>query len=356
MDRSLLPGDLKMRALFQAIYALSTQPNAWNEVLKILSIATRSQHCYVAIIQENNNEITAYCENSRQSNAYQTYCLQLLTDLSIYLKLEQDVATVIWNYTGELLGGRYQHKSVGIMCTREPLCVAILGLHANFDTLEPLLDNYRAKILSIALQHLATVLRVQMHIQDAQYRRTTASLAFACLPYGVIIIDRGGFIIEANPRADAALARCGLFKINQFRQLIAEQEADQRRIEDAFTALSQTKQSLSLFFNDLAKKKWEFRVTAISPWFCIEIREHLAPNLSEIVERICILYGVSPSERKVAHLLSQGISLKDASGILNLTEGTVQQYAHRIFGKIGVHSQREMICFLRNALPNMYLP
>jgi DNA-binding CsgD family transcriptional regulator len=54
------------------------------------------------------------------------------------------------------------------------------------------------------------------------------------------------------------------------------------------------------------------------------------------------LTSLSPRERDVVHLLSQGKANKEIGYVLGLTEGTVKEYLNRIFKKLSIHNRVEL--------------
>lgn len=58
---------------------------------------------------------------------------------------------------------------------------------------------------------------------------------------------------------------------------------------------------------------------------------------------IANLFDLSPSESKLAALLTHGMSLSEAAREAGLTESTVRSYCKRIFAKVGVNRQAELV-------------
>jgi DNA-binding CsgD family transcriptional regulator/PAS domain-containing protein len=58
---------------------------------------------------------------------------------------------------------------------------------------------------------------------------------------------------------------------------------------------------------------------------------------------VATLFDLSPSEAKLAALLTQGMTLAEAAAETGLTESTVRSYSKRIFSKVGVSRQADLI-------------
>jgi DNA-binding NarL/FixJ family response regulator len=55
------------------------------------------------------------------------------------------------------------------------------------------------------------------------------------------------------------------------------------------------------------------------------------------------LYGLTVTEARLAGLLTQGMSLKDAANALEIAPATARVHVRNIFGKLDAHSQNEML-------------
>jgi DNA-binding NarL/FixJ family response regulator len=51
---------------------------------------------------------------------------------------------------------------------------------------------------------------------------------------------------------------------------------------------------------------------------------------------------LTPRELQIVHLISQGLGNRDIGETLNLTEGTVKAYLHKMFRKTGVANRTEL--------------
>ena len=58
--------------------------------------------------------------------------------------------------------------------------------------------------------------------------------------------------------------------------------------------------------------------------------------------------GLTARERSIAALAAQGLRNRDIAARLDVNEGTVKVYLHRIYRKLGVGSRTELAIFVRN--------
>jgi DNA-binding CsgD family transcriptional regulator len=60
-------------------------------------------------------------------------------------------------------------------------------------------------------------------------------------------------------------------------------------------------------------------------------------------EQIAELFGLLPSEARLALLISQGASLAEAADKLAITLETARSYSKRIYAKMGVRGQADLV-------------
>jgi DNA-binding CsgD family transcriptional regulator len=61
-------------------------------------------------------------------------------------------------------------------------------------------------------------------------------------------------------------------------------------------------------------------------------------------------FGLSPRQAKLTALLFSGRSVKEAAGLLGITEGSARQYLKGIFRKTGARRQADLVRIVHNAL------
>lgn len=82
----------------------------------------------------------------------------------------------------------------------------------------------------------------------------------------------------------------------------------------------------------------------------------IAPSEPEEVARLNVAsYGLTPREEELVKLVARGLSTREISGALFISEHTVHNHFRSIFEKAGVHSRMEMIqrLFFEGLLPGV---
>lgn len=77
------------------------------------------------------------------------------------------------------------------------------------------------------------------------------------------------------------------------------------------------------------------------------IDSQTAPSVATLRQ----LFGLSPSEARLAHELAKGFDVKEAAETLGVTVNTARTYLRTIFQKTGVNRQSELIRLFNNAIP-----
>ena len=96
---------------------------------------------------------------------------------------------------------------------------------------------------------------------------------------------------------------------------------------------------VAALFGDHLKSGW---AGLRDPLAILIIRDPRQPveSRQELLSR---MYSLTPSQARLANLLVNGLSLRDAAQQAGLTEASARQYLKLIFGKMGVTRQSEMV-------------
>jgi DNA-binding CsgD family transcriptional regulator len=347
--------DLHVRALLQALYGLVSSPRPLNEaadvILAAVAATTRAARCYLMSASRQGYWVHTRCAALDDAAPYHAGLSAALAAERV-LPQRDAVLGDVWisDRATVLMNQRCQHREAVVMWSMSPPSCARLGIQVDPGDETDAARAYQAEVLSLAATHLSAALRARAHFQGLVQRRAMSSQALACLPYGVVIVDAEGWIVEANPRAEDSFAADGPLRAAQ-GALVTAHEDDAPKLRAALSEAGQTDQPVRWLCRGASPQSaWEVKVTAKGSLRCVEVHDRAPRDLAQVMERACALYRVTPSERRVLRLLAQGVAAWEVAATLGLTEGTVNQYAHRLFGKLGVHSQRELICFLENGL------
>jgi DNA-binding CsgD family transcriptional regulator/PAS domain-containing protein len=215
---------------------------------------------------------------------------------------------------------------------------------AKLDNLLPCL--IRSLQSGVALNHLRNLDRAALRAIDA-------------MPIGVIVLDRGGVILEANRFARTILdASEGLSAASG--TLTAEIGGRRLKLRDLLVRLNErgaliTSDEVSILPVPRAsgQRPLTLLLTPLEsraegeegPAALLFVGDPERPAVFDQT-RIARLYGLSRAESRVAALLASGYRLEQVAESLDIAYETVRKHLKQIFGKTGTYRQAELVRML----------
>ncbi len=93
-------------------------------------------------------------------------------------------------------------------------------------------------------------------------------------------------------------------------------------------------------------------LTGSEPPLAMVLFENTRTDHAALREHFFTAHGLSPSERRIAHVLLDGGTLNEAAETNSLSLATVRSYLKSVFGKTNTHRQSELIAlYYRSILP-----
>ncbi|HET9316189.1 MAG TPA: helix-turn-helix transcriptional regulator [Vicinamibacteria bacterium] len=180
----------------------------------------------------------------------------------------------------------------------------------------------------------------------------------ALLPFGVILSSPDGHLVHANPLARHLLARHQPLGVAADGRLTAEQGQASRRLRDAIRAVTG---------GDTARVVWQGALTqgphqpvvvrsmpggddGAAPLAAIFVADPRSlPRESTLQE----LHGLTPAEARVALEMLQGHAIAEAARRLGTSPNTVKTQLQRVFEKLQVSRQTELVRLLMDPVGNL---
>lgn len=208
------------------------------------------------------------------------------------------------------------------------------------------------------LPHLQASLEIHARMQRSESEKRIFEETLDRLTIGAFILDGAGRVIDTNRIASTIVRESNAISVvngrlalaradesahlnNAIRQAIEWRE---RRTPEAFVdALSvESREGTSLGIVVRAVSNTDRFESDFTPRAIVYVgdstHQHLAPE--RFVAR---LFGLTPTEALLATLLANGLTLTEAAAKLGVTENTIRSYAKRIFAKVGVSRQTELV-------------
>jgi DNA-binding CsgD family transcriptional regulator len=241
------------------------------------------------------------------------------------------------------------HILGGYVCKDESIG-AVLALHRPLGMRE--YDEEDIRLSGLIVPHLKRAIRLQWLLSHAEGIGAATAGALSSVAVGTIIADRSGRVIEMNAAARASMAagaplrvRAGLLdakspRINEWlqREIAAAAGARGARVagEDNLVNLS-----------DESGRSWIIAVAPVrgTQWATIFLIEpdRIPATTDQQLRR---LFGLTPSEAKVAVALCRGLPLAAISHQTATTVETVRTHLKRILAKTGAHTQAEVVSII----------
>jgi DNA-binding CsgD family transcriptional regulator/PAS domain-containing protein len=208
------------------------------------------------------------------------------------------------------------------------------------------------------LPHLQASLEIYARMTRDESEKRIFEETLERLTIGTFILDGAGQVIDTNRVGRTIVRESNAISVvggrlvlaradesahlnNSIRQAIEWRE---RRTPEAFVdALSvESREGTSLGIVIRAVSSTDRFESDFNPRVIVYVgdstHQHLAPE--RFVAR---LFGLTPTEALLATLLANGLTLTEAAAKLGVTENTIRSYAKRIFAKVGVSRQTELV-------------
>lgn len=208
-------------------------------------------------------------------------------------------------------------------------------------------------LLSALAPHVRRALRSYSSIERERFRTNVASRAIGRLNFGWVSLDAHCRIVEADPNAERLLQHSSELRRHRDRLILADTALDRKLAE-----------TLRGFVTAGAKRPRAIRASQ-DPWIDIllvpvETRAENAASIAVAVayiqgdsrrsvdshEELAELFGLLPSEARLALALSRGFSITEAAAELGIGVETARGYSKKIYAKLGARGQADLIRFI----------
>ena len=228
------------------------------------------------------------------------------------------------------------------------------------DRSQPSFTEADCELMGALVPHLRRALKLQGELARIATERSAAFSALDDMTVGIVIIDAEGRVRLANEAARRIASSCDGLRFTADHLVIDGSDGDgfQARTRRLLNAAMSGKTPPGEAFQIIRQSGAESYVGLISclgggearfgwsvreePLAIVYIRDPEQPDetRAELLQR---LYGLMPSQARLADLLATGCSLKQAARQLNITPTSARHYLKLIFQKTGTHRQTELV-------------
>lgn len=223
-----------------------------------------------------------------------------------------------------------------------------------------------AQLLTLA-PHLHRALRIyssleRQRLESLAYRRTGDSLNLATL-----LMDEHGRIGSMNDSARQLIDSHPSLALRDGRLAWARPD-DQRQFDNRLQSLLKdgsaqdygalavgvgSPRPLSVLMRRMPRQGADMRHTGAA--VVVYLKERGQAAASPKTEIVSTLFGLTPTESRLAVMLADGCSLQEIATALGITEQTARTYSKRIFSKTGASRQSDLVRLVLTSLANLSL-
>lgn len=214
------------------------------------------------------------------------------------------------------------------------------------------------RLLRELAPYLRSVLRGYMALERERTGAALAGSAIERLDFGWIALDAAGKVLEADAHGRRILERAGPLRTTRDGCLTAASARHAREIRAAIKSLSADAQARPRAIV-LSRDPWLDML--LVPADRTSTSARVVPAVIAYVhgdrlmsadrcEQLAQLFGLLPSESRLALALGRGMSLAEAAQHLRLTASSVRTYSKRVYMKMGARGQADVVRFIHRSV------
>lgn len=216
------------------------------------------------------------------------------------------------------------------------------------------IQDFRAAdtaLLANLAPHVRIALRSFVALEKERFHSSVASQAFGRLNFGWLTLDAGCRIIDMTPNMQPLFQRTSILRRGRYDRLVPASPAVDRAVTALVKDFAQGTHSQPRAIN-LSRDPWMDML--VTPVQRTKISGALTPVAIAYVsgdrqsqadrhEQLIGLFGLLPSEARLAWQLAQGTSIADAAAMVGIAEETARSYSKKIYAKTGARGQPELV-------------
>lgn len=189
-------------------------------------------------------------------------------------------------------------------------------------------------------------------------RRSGSDLAMAALdrmPFAAFAVDPAFRVVYRNRMGGEVLSAAAVLRVDGGGILRAATIAETAALHQAVSATVADGESRVVGLSDADDGRCSMLVeaadgdVATALLFLRELDQCPVPE----PEALAHLFGLNPSEARLAHALASGLDLREAAEVQGITLSTARTYLKRLFQKTGANRQAELVRMLISAVPGL---
>jgi DNA-binding CsgD family transcriptional regulator len=241
--------------------------------------------------------------------------------------------------------------SVGVKDLRSVRITEVSGVDAWLICGGHTVRSSTAALISALVPHLRIALRVFVALEREKLRSSLTSEAFGRLNFGWLTLDAQCRIIDMTPHAEEMFRRTAVLRKGRYDRLTPTLPAVDRELTALIKQFVKDPESRPRAIN-LSRDPWMTMLVApirgrllstrgapVAVVYLSGDRTSSADRCEQLVE----LFGLLPSEARLAWAIAQGVPIAEAAANLGITVETARNYSKKIYAKTGARGQAELV-------------
>jgi DNA-binding CsgD family transcriptional regulator len=206
-------------------------------------------------------------------------------------------------------------------------------------------------LLTALAPHLRIALRSYVTLEQARFRSSVTEQAIERLKMGWLTLDGQCRILEATPNVEQLFQWGTLLRRGRYDRILPASPALDRQLSALVKSYAQSGEGRSQAFR-LSEDPWVDML--VTPAHEVGIAARNKPvaiiyisgdrrSQADRCDQLVDLFGLLPSEARLAWMLAQATSISDAANTLGLTVETARNYSKKIYAKTGARGQSELV-------------
>lgn len=208
-----------------------------------------------------------------------------------------------------------------------------------------------ANLLVALSPHLRVAQRTFAALERERARSEVNAEAFSRMNFGWIALDARCRIVDFDAQAERFLQRSGILRRAAYDRLTPS-AAEVDRLMTAYVRKCATNPKLAPRAINLSRDPWidilvaPLRIDSLAGGANAVAVVYLRGDRSSSADRqdqLVGLFGLTPSEARLAWALSQGMSIAEGAAACGLTVETARNYSKKIYAKTGARGQVDLV-------------
>ena len=252
------------------------------------------------------------------------------------------------------------HSMVGAVFTLENDALGVIGVHRPASHSGDF-DEHDRRRLGMLLPHLQRAFQLRQRLQKQHLERAAASLWLDRTAVAVFVVSAKGRLVHANGRAEQLLRQQTALLVadgrlttgpagpaaDMARQIAAAAHSAAGRAQRPGNALLIPRPGEAPLTLLIAPLSASMAASARLPQQpLVALFAHDPEELDLSPRTLQALFGLTPTEARIAAALALGYSLEEASEAQDIGIGTARTHLKSAMAKTGTHRQAEMVSLL----------